>query len=114
MLKRPVVSLFHSLKSKGMRYYWVPPNPDDINKISLLKQKYDIKASETKDIFTSLQELIETQESNIKDLNTQLTNQEKVIQKIYDKLETMDKYAYDSRMLQVFSLGYIFVILFKT
>jgi uncharacterized coiled-coil protein SlyX len=57
---------------------------------------------------------METQESNIKDLNTQLTNQEKVIQKIYDKLETMDKYAYDSRMLQVFSLGYIFVILFKT
>jgi uncharacterized coiled-coil protein SlyX len=62
-------------------------------------------------------ELMETQESNIKDLNTQLTNQKKVIEKIYDKFtslqESMDKYAYDSRFLQVISLGYIFVILFK-
>ncbi len=71
----PVVSLFHSLKSKGKIYYWVPPKPEDINKLYLNKQKYDIKASETKDTFTSLQELIETQESNIKDLNNQLTNQ---------------------------------------
>ena len=47
MLKRPVVSLFHSLKSKGMRYYWVPPNPEDLNKLSLIKQKYEIP----KDIF---------------------------------------------------------------
>jgi uncharacterized coiled-coil protein SlyX len=114
MLKRPLVSLFHSLKSKGKRYYWVPPNPEDINKLSLINQKYEIKASETKDVFTSLQELIETQEYNIKELNNQLTNQKKVIEKIYDKLESMDKYAYDSRMLQVFSLGYIFVILFNT
>jgi uncharacterized coiled-coil protein SlyX len=113
MLKRPVVSLFHSLKSKGKRYYWVPPNPEDLNKLSLIKQKYDIKASETKDVFTSLQELMEIQESNIKDLTDQLTNQKKVIEKIYDKLESMDKYAYDSRFLQVISLGYIFVILFK-
>ncbi len=44
MLKRPVVSLFHSLKSKGKKYYWVPPKPEDINKLSLTKQKYDIKA----------------------------------------------------------------------
>jgi hypothetical protein len=109
MLKRHVVSLFHSLKSKGMRYYWVPPNPEDLNKLSLIKQKYEIP----KDIFTSLQELMETQESNIKDLNNQLTNQKKVIEKIYDKLESMDKYAYDSRFLQVISLGYIFLILFK-
>jgi hypothetical protein len=60
MLKRPVVSLFHSLKSKVKRYYCVPPKPEDINKLSLNKQTYDIKESETTDIFTSLQE------SNIK------------------------------------------------
>ena len=106
MLKRPLVSLFYSLKSKGIRYYWVPPNPEDLNKLSLIKQKYEIP----KDIL----ELMEEQQSNIKDLNNQLTNQKKVIEKIYDKLESMDKYAYDSRMLQVFSLGYIFVILFNT
>ena len=92
MLKRPVVSLFHSLKSKGMRYYWVPPNPEDLNKLSLIKQKYEIP----KDIL----ELMETQESNIKDLNTQLTNQKKVIEKIYDKLETMENYSYDTRFIQ--------------
>jgi uncharacterized coiled-coil protein SlyX len=108
MLKRPVVSLFHSLKSKGMRYYWVPPNPDDINKHSLLKQKYDIKASETKDIFTSLQELIETQESNIKDLNTQLTNQKKVIEKIYDKLHEIENYSNDTLFIQLQT--FLFVI----
>jgi len=110
MLKRPVVSLFYSLKSKGIRYYCVPPNPDDLNKLSLIKQKHEIP----KDIFTSLQELMEEQQSNIKNLNNQLTNQKKVIEKIYDKLESMDKYAHDSRFLQVISLGYIFVILFKT
>jgi tagatose-1,6-bisphosphate aldolase non-catalytic subunit AgaZ/GatZ len=91
MLKRPVVSLFHSLKSKGMRYYWVPPNPEDLNKLSLIKQKYEIP----KDIL----ELMETQESNIKDLNTQLTNQKKVIEKIYDKLHDMQNYSYDTRFL---------------
>jgi hypothetical protein len=96
MLKRPVVSLFHSLKSKGMRYYWVPPNPEDLNKLSLIKQKYEIP----KDVFTSLQELMETQESNIKDLNTQLTNQKKVIEKIYDKLNEMENYSYDARFIQ--------------
>jgi hypothetical protein len=105
MLKRPIVSLFHLLRSKGKRYYWVPPNPEDINKLSLIKRKYEIP----KDVL----ELMETQESLIKDLNNQLTNQKKVIEKIYDKLESMDKYAYDSRFLQVISLGYIFVILFK-
>ena len=105
MLKRPVVSLFHSLKSKGKKYYWVPPKPEDINKLSLIKQKYEIP----KDVL----ELMETQESNIKELNNQLTNHKKVIEKIYYKLESMDKYAYDSRFLQVISLGYIFVILFK-
>ena len=42
MLKRPVVSLFHSLMSKEKRYYWVPPKPEEINKISLIKQKYKI------------------------------------------------------------------------
>lgn len=42
MLKRPFVSLFHSLNPKGKRYYWIPPNPDELNKLSLIKQKYDI------------------------------------------------------------------------
>ena len=111
MLKRPVVSLFHSLKSKGMRYYWVPPNPDDINKISLLKQKYDIKASETKDIFTSLQELIETQESNIKELNNQLTNQKKLLKK-YIKLHEIENYSNDTLFIQLQT--FLFVIFIFT
>jgi uncharacterized coiled-coil protein SlyX len=43
---------------------------------------------------------METQESNIKDLNTQLTNQKKVIEKIYDKLNEMENYSYDARFIQ--------------
>ena len=75
MLKRPIVSLFHSLKSKGKRYYWVPPNPDELNKLSLIKQKYDIP----KDVL----ELMENQEKNINILNDQLTNQKKKLLKKY-------------------------------
>jgi hypothetical protein len=109
MLKRHVVSLFHSLKSKGMRYYWVPPNPEDLNKLSLIKQKYEIP----KDIFTSLQELMETQESNIKDLNNQLTNQKKVIEKIYDKLHEMQNYSYDTRFLHFQTFMFVIFTFFK-
>lgn len=102
MLKRPIVSLFHSLRSKGKRYYWVPPNPDEFNKLSLIKQKYDIP----KDIL----ELMDEQEKNIKKLNEQLTNQKKVIEQIYDTVEHIDDYNHDSRVVQIMTLVYVFLI----
>jgi hypothetical protein len=39
--------------------------PAELDKISSIKQKYEIKASETKDDFACLQELIEEQQTNI-------------------------------------------------
>ena len=74
----------------------------------MTKQKYDIKAFVTKDIFKSLQELIETQESNIKELNNQLTNQKKVIEKIYIKIHEMENYSYDTEIIQLQT--FLFVI----
>lgn len=100
MLKRSFVSLFHSLKSKGKRFYWVPPE-EEYNKISLIKHKYDIP----KEIL----DLIETQELHIKDLNKQLTNQKKVIEKIYNIVEHINNYNYDSRFIQIMTLFYIFL-----
>jgi len=108
MLKRQFVSIFHSLKSKGKRYYWVPPNSEEYNKISLSKQKND----NSQDIFINLKKLIDIQESKIKELNNQLTNQQKVIEKIYYKLQDMENYAYDSRLIQILTLfnGFIIII----
>lgn len=78
MLKRTIVSLLFSLKSKGRRTYWVPPNPDELNKLSLIKQKYDIP----KDVL----ELMNKQEKNINNLNEQLTNQKKVIENLHEQI----------------------------
>lgn len=102
MLKRPIVSLFYSLKPKGKRYYWVPTNPDELNKLSLIKQKYDIP----KDIL----ELMEEQEKNIKNLNDQLTIQKKVIEKIYSTTQNINDYNYGSRFIQSMTLFYVFLI----
>lgn len=101
MLKRPVVSLFHFLNTKGKRYYWTPPNPDELNKLSVIKQKYDIP----KDIF----EHMEDQEKNLKQLTTELTNQKKVIEKIYNTLEYINNYNHQSRFIQWFTIFYIFL-----
>jgi hypothetical protein len=84
MLKRLFVSSSSLLKSKGRRYYWVPPNPEELSKISLIKQKYDIP----KEII----ELMESQEKELKNINNQLTNEKKVIEKIHDN--TNDIYNY--------------------
>lgn len=105
MLKRPIVSLFSSLKSKGKRFYWVPTKSEEYNKLSLIKDKYNIP----NDIFISLQELLEIQETKIKELNNQLTNQQKVIEKIYNIVEHINKYNYGSRFLQSITLFYIFL-----
>ncbi len=109
MLKRPIVSLFHSLKSKGKRYYCVPTKPVELDNISSIKQKYEIP----KDVFTSLQELMEEQQTNIKDLNNQLTNQKKVIEKLYDKLHEMEKYSYDRAFIQFQTFMFVLFTFFK-
>lgn len=100
MLKRPFVSLFYSLKLKNKRYYWVPPNLDENNKIYLIKQKYDIPKE--------LLDIIEFQEKNIKDLNRQLTNQKKVIEKIHETVEHINVYNYDTRIVQTLILFNLF------
>jgi hypothetical protein len=96
MLKRLFVSSSSLLKSKGRRYYWVPPNPEELSKISLIKQKYDIPRD--------LLELIDSQEKELKNINDQLTKQIKVIEKIHnttndiyyntDKIDTIQKFTF--------------------
>ena len=102
MLKRPIVSLFHFLNPKGKRYYWIPSNPDELNKLSFIKQKYDIP----KDVL----EYMEDQQQNIKQLTTELTNQKKVIEKIYSTVNHINNYNYDSRFIQCITLFYVFLI----
>jgi hypothetical protein len=41
MLKRQVVSLFHSLKAKEITYYWVPSKHDEFNKTYVMNQNYN-------------------------------------------------------------------------
>jgi hypothetical protein len=89
MLKRPLVSLFHSLKLKGRRYYWEPPNNQEILKTSLIKQKYDIP----KEII----DILENQEKNQIIITEQLTNQKKVIEKILLILKEIELTSNDSR-----------------
>lgn len=103
MLKRPIVSLFHFLNPKRRRYYWIPPNPEELNKLSLIKQKYDIP----KDVL----EHMEDQEQNIKQLTTELTNQKKVIEKIYSIVQHINNYNYDSRILHILTLFNTYLIL---
>jgi hypothetical protein len=101
MLKRLFVSSSSLLKSKGRRYYWVPPNPEELSKISLIKQKYDIPAE--------VIHLIESHEKELKNINDQLTKQIKVIEKIHDT--TNDNYNYIDKIdtIQKFTLFLTFV-----
>lgn len=101
MLKKPIVSLFHSLKSKN-RYYWVPPKTEELNNISLIKQKYKIP----KDVLAHM----EDQEQNIKQLTNELTNQKKVFENIYSNVQ----YIYDIHFVQVLILFNACLILFNS
>ena len=104
MLKRNIVSLSLFIKSKDKRYYWVPPNFEDSNKIVIIKKSNDIP----KEVL----DLMEKQEKNIQCLNDKLTNQQKVIENIHDQLEHLIVFSSNSRLLQVFNLFYIVVISF--
>jgi len=79
----------------------VPPNPEELSKISLIKKKYDIP----KDLL----ELIELQGKELKNINDQLTKQIKVIEKIHDT--TNDNYNYIDKIdtIQKFTLFLTFV-----
>jgi hypothetical protein len=83
MLKRPVVSLFHSLKSKGKRYYWEQPKNDIIDELPLIKQKYDIP----KEIVDHMK----NQEKQIKEIKDELTNQKKYLKILILMLKTYMK-----------------------
>ena len=101
MLKRLFVSSSSLLKSKEKRYYWVQPNPEELSKTYLIKQKYDMPAE--------LIQLIESQEKELKIINNQLTKQIKVIEKIHDT--TNDNYNYIDKIdtIQNFTLFLTFV-----
>ena len=79
----------------------MPPNPEELSKISLIKKKYDIP----KDLL----ELIELQGKELKNINDQLTKQIKVIEKIHDT--TNDNYNYIDKIdtIQKFTLFLTFV-----
>ena len=101
MLKRLFVSSSSLLKSKERRYYWVQPNPEELSKTYLIKQKYDMPAE--------VIQLIESQEKELKIINNQLTKQIKVIEKIHDT--TNDNYNYIDKIdtIQKFTLFLTFV-----
>jgi len=103
MLKRPIVSLFHSLKSNRKRYYWVPPDSPEYNKLFSIKEKYNILNNNftTLQEFNKMQNIIKLQETNIILLNNELTNQKKVIEEIYNGVKIM---IFGSYSLFVFNL----------
>jgi hypothetical protein len=105
MLKRQVVSLFHSLKSKGIRHYWAPSKHDEFNKTFVINQNYNMSKE--------LKELIEKQNVYIININNQLTTQKKVIENIYINLEKMEQHAYGLECLQVITLFSMGFLLFK-
>ena len=71
---------FVSSSFKGLRYYWVPTKNEDLSRLSLIKQKYDIPKE--------VQELMEMQEKELKNINDKLTtlqtNQLKEFQQLYE------------------------------
>ena len=118
MLKRPIVSLFQSLRKKDIRFYYTPPTPEENYKL-LGERKYDFKSLQEfgkiqEREFKKTQELIKLQESNIKEFNNQLTHQKKVIEKIYDNLQNIQL---KSSFLQIFTLIHLsinfWIIIFK-
>jgi hypothetical protein len=82
MLKRPVVSLFHSLKSTGKRYYWEQPKNNIINQQSFNKKNYNI---------TENLVYIKNQENQIKEFKDELTNQKKVFENINLNVKNVHK-----------------------
>lgn len=102
MLKRLFVSLFHSLNSKGIRHYWVPSKHDEFNKTFVIKQNYNVSKE--------LKELVEKQNVYIMNINDKLTNQQKVIKNI---LEKMEQQTYDLECLQIITLVNMILLLFK-
>lgn len=109
MLKRSFVSLFHSLKIKSCRHYWVPHNPEDINKLSLIKEKYEIKDNDIKDILDHMK----NQENQIKEIKDELTNQTKVI----ENMNYVVKYTYTTQhdicCISLINLAITYCIIFN-
>jgi len=104
MLKRPLVSMFQSIKVnvKGKRYYCKNSNNKEMNICSNNQYKNEIN------------EILEKQEKNHIIISEQLTNQKKVIEKLTAKINEMEIYASNSRLIQVFTLfNGIIVIFFK-
>ena len=56
---------FVSSSFKGLRYYWVPTKNEDLSRLSLIKQKYELPKE--------VQELMEMQEKELKNINDKLT-----------------------------------------
>ena len=105
MLKRSFVSSFHSLKSTGIRYYWVPSKNEEVNNTFVIKQHHNVSKE--------VNELIEKQNVYIININEQLTNQKKVIENIYKKLEQMEQHAYGLECLQVITVFNLCLFIFK-
>jgi len=108
MLKRTFVSSFHFLKSKGRRFYYEPYKKDEYNKIALIQEKYDIPKE--------FLYLMKEQEKSIKEINNILTNQQKVIEKMDNKIQSIQSiqnYSYDLGFFKFFTLFYVNVILFS-
>ena len=102
MLKRRVVSLFHSLKSKGKRYYWEQPKNDIINELHLIKQKYDIPKE--------IVDHIKKQEKQIKEIKDELTNQKKVVENINSNVKNVYEgidYIYVMSLINMAIISYI-------
>ena len=99
MLKRLFVSSYPFLKVKNRRYCYTQPNSEDIAKTS--KQKYDVPKE--------LIELKELQEKELKNINEQLTNQIKVIEKIHNY--TLEKIFIIDRISTVQKCTFIFSFL---
>jgi hypothetical protein len=120
MLKRPFVSLLHSLKSNQKKYYWVPPNSNKLEPPSLNHPKYDVTKNDitkydvtkydvtkydvTKyDVTKNAFELIKKQDQDLKVLNEQLTRQKQV-------LEELIEYSATTRLIQMLSLYSMFIV----
>jgi uncharacterized coiled-coil protein SlyX len=109
MLKRPFVSLSQLLKLKSKRNYWVPPNPEDINKLSLIKEKYEIKESDIKDIFDHMK----NQEKQIKEIKDELTNQKKVIENITSNVKHINMDMHDIFGVSLINIAITYYIILK-
>jgi hypothetical protein len=95
MLKRPLVSIFHSLKVKGRRYYCDTSNNQELINTSIINNK---------DNSDKIMEILENQEKKQIKIIDELTKQKKAIEQISYKLNEMEKYSFDSRIIQILML----------